>query len=84
MAAPTQQAAQASHVIELASPAYIRLRYVRRVGRNGAMTVTVHCAKARRFDPTAAAKALRTLQPTIEAAGWTPSVVPAAALELRQ
>ena len=69
-----------THVIELASPAYIRARYVRRIQDNGGFTVTTESGKARRFAPIEAAQALRTIQPAIESGGFTPCVVPTTAV----
>lgn len=76
-------AAPKTHLIELASPAFIRPRYVKREAQNGGFVTTTECAKARRYAPTAAAQALRTLQGAIERGGYTPTVVPVAALEVR-
>lgn len=70
-----------THVIELASPAFIRPRYIRRESQDGGFVVTTNSARARRYAPTAAAQALRSLQGAIERGGYTPTVVPAAALE---
>ena len=69
-----------SHVIELASPACIRARYVRRIQDTGGFTVTTESRKARHFGPVEAAKALGSIQAAIEAGGFTPCVVPGAAL----
>ena len=74
-------AATKSHVIELSSPAFIRPRYIRRENRDGGFVVTTNCARARRYAPTAAAQALRTFQRAIEQGGFTPCVVPAAAVD---
>lgn len=74
-------AAPHTHVIELASPAYIRPRYVRRETQAGGFVVTTSHAKARRYAPSAAAKAAATLADALARAGFTPTVVPAAACE---
>lgn len=69
-----------THVIELASPAFIRPRYVRRESDGGGFVITTNSARARRYEPTAAAKALRSLQTAIEQGGFTPCVVPVSAI----
>ena len=69
-----------THVIELASPAFVRPRYVRRIQAGGGFVVTAQIARARRFTSGGATQALRDLQGRIEAAGWgdyTPNVVAA-------
>lgn len=70
-----------THVIDLASPAFIRARYVRRIQDTGGFTVTTDCARARRFELTEATKAIRTLHAAIAAGGFTPCVVPGAAVD---
>lgn len=70
-----------THVILLTSPAFIRARFVRRESQGGGFVVTTNCARARRYEPIAAAKALRTLQPAFEDGGFTPAVVPVAAYQ---
>lgn len=75
MAAP-----QPTHVIELASPAFIRPRYVRRETQAGGFVITTNHAKARRYAPSAAAKAAATHAEAFAAAGFTSTVIPAAAL----
>lgn len=70
-----------THVIELASPAYIRPRYVRRENTGGGFVITTHHAKARRYAPSAAAQAAADLQHAIAAGGFTATVVPLTALE---
>ena len=70
-----------THVIELANSAFIRPRYVRRIQDSGGFVITTKCANARRFTPTEAAKALRTIQAAIEGGGFAPSVVPSAAID---
>lgn len=74
-------AAPKTHVIELASPAFIRSRYVKRETQDGGFVVTTNSARARRYVPSAAANALAALQGAIERQGFTPTVVPVAALE---
>ena len=73
-------AADKTHVIELASPAYIRPRYLRRENTGGGFVVTVQAAKARRYDPAAAARAKASLHEAFTAGGFTATAVPFAAL----
>lgn len=70
-----------THVILLTSPAFIRARFIRRESTGGGFVITTKCARARRYEPTAAANALRTMQPAIASGGFTPTVVPVAAYE---
>ena len=51
-----------THVILLASPAFIRERFVRRESQDGGFVVTTNCARARRYERTAADRALQALQ----------------------
>ena len=71
-----------THVILLTSQAFVRERFVRRESTGGGFVITTNCAKARRYEPIAAAKALRTLQSAIEISGFTPAVVPVTAYEV--
>lgn len=64
-----------THVIELASPAFVRPRYVRRLNAGGGFVTTTKCARARRFASGAAAQALRTMHTAIEHGGFTAAVV---------
>ena len=72
MAAPDK-----TKVIELASPAFIRPRYVRRISADGGFTMTIKAANARRFTPREADQALRALSLTFANAGLVPCLVPA-------
>ena len=67
-------------VIELASPAFLRPRYVQRVGHDGGFSVTTHPTKARRFAHSAATRSLADLSAAMLAGGWTGVLVPVAAL----
>ena len=68
-----------TEVIELASPAFRRPRYVRRISVAGGFTMTVKAANARRFTPRDAARALRALSLTFANAGLVPRLVLASA-----
>ena len=68
-----------TEVIELASPAFRRPRYVRRISVAGGFTRTVKAANARRFTPRDAAQALRALSLTFANAGLVPRLVLASA-----
>lgn len=70
-----------THVILLTSSAYIRARFVRRESIGGGFVITTNCARARRYEPIAAAKALGTLQQAIAIGGFTSAIVPVAAYE---
>lgn len=68
-----------SHVIELASPAFIRPRYVRRISADGGFTMTIKTANARRFSHGGAAQALRALSHALTNAGLVARLVLASA-----
>lgn len=69
-------AATKTHVIELITPAITRRPlYLKRINRDGGFLATTNKRKARRFEPTDAARALQSMQRAIEASGITPAVV---------